>query len=322
MIDRAGAEALMPEDAAREIIQGAVEQSAVLSLGTKLPNMNRQQRRLPVLASLPTAYFLNANSNPSDTAYKKTTNMAWANKYINAEELAVIVPIPENVLDDSDYDIWGEVRPRVVEALGVAIDLAVFYGINAPAIWPQAIVPAATAAGNVIALGTNGDLYDDIMAEGGVISLVEEDGYMVNGHVAAMSMRAALRGLRTQDGVPIFTRSMQENNRYELDGEPMLFPRNGAVDPDQSLLISGDWKQLVYAIRKDITTKLLTEAVIQDPATGDIVYNLAQQDMVALRVVMRLGWQVPNPINRLQQVEAQRYPFAVLTPPVQPPVQP
>lgn len=270
------------------------------------------------MASLPTAYFLNANSNPSDTAYKKTTNMAWANKYINAEELAVIVPIPENVLDDSDYDIWGEVRPRVVEALGVAIDLAVFYGINAPAIWPQAIVPAATAAGNVIALGTNGDLYDDIMAEGGVISLVEEDGYMVNGHVAAMSMRAALRGLRTQDGVPIFTRSMQENNRYELDGEPMLFPRNGAVDPAQSLLISGDWKQLVYAIRKDITTKLLTEAVIQDPATGDIVYNLAQQDMVALRVVMRLGWQVPNPINRLQQVEAQRYPFAVLTPPLNP----
>lgn len=318
MIDRAGAEALMPEEAAREIIQGAVEQSAVLALGTRLPNMNRQQRRLPVLASLPTAYFLNAESDPSDTAYKKTTNMAWANKYINAEELAVIVPIPENVLDDSDYDIWGEVRPRVVEALGVAIDLAVFYGINAPAIWPQAIVPAATAAGNVIALGTNGDLYDDIMAEGGVISLVEEDGYMVNGHVSAMSMRAALRGLRTQDGVPIFTRSMQENNRYELDGEPMLFPRNGAVDPDQSLLISGDWKQLVYAIRKDITTKLLTEAVIQDPATGDIVYNLAQQDMVALRVVMRLGWQVPNPINRLQQVEAQRYPFAVLTPPSNP----
>jgi HK97 family phage major capsid protein len=318
MIDRAGAEALMPEEAAREIIQGAVEQSAVLALGTRLPNMNRQQRRLPVLASLPTAYFLNAEADPSDTAYKKTTNMAWANKYINAEELAVIVPIPENVLDDSDYDIWGEVRPRVVEALGVAIDLAVFYGINAPAIWPQAIVTAATTAGNVIALGTNGDLYDDIMAEGGVISLVEEDGYMVNGHVAAMSMRAALRGLRTQDGIPIFTRSMQEGNRYELDGEPMLFPRNGAVDPDQSLLISGDWKQLVYAIRKDVTTKLLTEAVIQDPATGDIVYNLAQQDMVALRVVMRLGWQVPNPINRLQQVEAQRYPFAVLTPPSNP----
>jgi len=36
--------------------------------------------------------------------------------------------------------------------------------------------------------------------------------------------------------------------------------------------------------------------------------------MVALRAVMRLGWQVPNPINRLQTTEADRYPFAVLIP--------
>lgn len=318
IIDRTGAEALMPEEASREIIQGAVEQSAVLSLGTKLPNMARQQRRLPVLSSLPTAYFLNAESDPSDTAKKKLTNMAWANKYINAEEIAVIVPIPENVLDDSDYDIWGEVKPRINEAIGVVIDQAIFYGIGAPAIWPQALVPAATAAGNVLALGTNGDLYDDILGEGGILGLIEEDGFMPTGHVAAMTMRAKLRGLRTQDGVPIFTRSMQDKSRYELDGEPILFPRNGAVDATESLLISGEWRQLVYAIRKDITTKLLTEAVIQDPADGSIVYNLAQQDMVALRVVMRLGWQVPNPINRLQQVEAQRYPFAVLTPPQNP----
>lgn len=314
LINRTGAEALMPEEYSREIIQGAIENSAVLSLGTKLPNMSRQQRRLPVLSSLPTAYFLNAGQSPSDINFKQVTNMAWANKYIDAEEIAVIVPIPENVLDDSDYDIWGEVKPRLLEAIGVTIDGAVFYGTNAPNVWPSDLVTAATAASNVLTLGTNGDLYDDIMGEGGLLSMVEADGYMVNGHVGAMTMRAKLRGLRTTDGVPIFTRSMQEGNRYELDGEPISFPRNGAVDATKSLLIAGDWKQLVYAIRKDITTKLLTEAVIQDPADGSIVYNLAQQDMVALRVVMRLGWQVPNPINRMQQTEKDRYPFAVLTP--------
>lgn len=314
LINRTGAEALMPEEYSREIIQGAVENSAVLSLGTKLPNMSRAQRRLPVLSSLPTAYFLNAGANASDTSFKKTTNMAWANKYIDAEEIAVIVPIPENVLDDSDYDIWGEVKPRLLEAIGVAVDGAVLYGTNAPNVWPSDIVTAATGASNVLTLGTNGDLYDDIMGVDGLLSMVEADGYMVNGHVGAMTMRAKLRGLRTTDGVPIFTRSMQEGNRYELDGEPISFPRNGAVDATKSLLIAGDWKQLVYAIRKDVTTKLLTEAVIQDPADGSIVYNLAQQDMVALRVVMRLGWQVPNPINRMQQTEKDRYPFAVLTP--------
>jgi hypothetical protein len=44
------------------------------------------------------------------------------------------------------------------------------------------------------------------------------------------------------------------------------------------------------------------------------VYNLAQQDMVALRAVMRIGWQVPNPINRVEETEANRYPFALLIP--------
>jgi len=35
--------------------------------------------------------------------------------------------------------------------------------------------------------------------------------------------------------------------------------------------------------------------------------------MVALRVVMRLGFQLPNPINRVNATAATRYPFAYLT---------
>lgn len=319
-IPRSGAEALMPEEFQREIIQSAPEMSAVMSLATQAPNMSRQQRRIPVLSVLPMAYFVSpgptARTDASDINFKRTTRMLWENKYLDAEELAVIVAVPENVLDDSDYDIWAEVRPKLLEAFGVAFDQAVFYGTNAPAIWPDNIVSAATAADNFVTLGGVGDLYDDIMSEDGLIAKVEEDGFMVNGHVAAMSMRGRLRGLRDNDGNPIFKALSKEGvqgaTRYELDGEQMVFPRNGSVDPAQSLLISGDWSQLIYAMRKDITWKILTEAVIQDPVTGDILYNLPQMDMIAIRAVMRVAWQVPNPINRLQPNEDDRYPFAVL----------
>jgi len=106
---------------------------------------------------------------------------------------------------------------------------------------------------------------------------------------------------------------MTEKGVYELDGAPLYFPKNGALDATAALLVCGQAKEAVFSIRQDITYKVLTEAVIQDNA-GDIVYNLAQQDMVALRAVMRVAWQVPNPINRVQETEANRYPFGVLTP--------
>ena len=309
-INRTDAGALIPEEVAREIIQGVPEASTVMSLATKAPNMSRKQKRIPVLSTLPTAYFVDG-----DTGIKQTTEQAWANKYLNAEELAVIVPIPDAVLDDADYDIWAEVKPRLIEAIGVAFDAAVFFGTNAPAAWPTDIVAAATSAGNVVALGTGTDLYDDLLDEGGVISLVETDDFMYSGHAAAMSMRGKYRGLRDTQGQPIFTRSMQDGNKYDLDGDPIYFPRNGAFDASAALQISGDFKQVIYAMRQDITWKILDQAVITDDS-NNIILNLAQQDMVALRCVVRLAWQVPNPINRLQAVEANRYPLAVLTPPV------
>lgn len=288
-----------------EIIQGAVEQSAVLTMGRKLPNMTSKQYRMPVLDMLPLAYFVNG-----DTGMKQTTKMQWDKKIITAEEIAVIVPIPEAVLDDSNYDIWGEVRPRVVEAFGKVIDGAVIFGVNKPSTWRDDIVSTATDAEAVVTL--DDDLYDSIMGENGVIAKVEESGYFVNGHMADISMRAKLRGLKDSTGNPIFKSDMQGGTTYSLDGSAMTFPRNGAFDKSKALMISGDFSQLVYSIRQDITFKLLDQAVIQDPSSQAIVYNLAQNDMVALRAVMRLGWEIPNPINSIQPDAESRCPFALL----------
>ena len=76
-------------------------------------------------------------------------------------------------------------------------------------------------------------------------------------------------------------------------------------------MISGDFSQLVYAIRQDITFKLFTEGVVQN-TDGSIAYNLMQNDMVALRAVMRLGWEIPNPINSMKTDKTKRCPFAIM----------
>ena len=306
-IDRTGADALIPVQESNEIIQGIVTPSAVLSRGRRLQNMTARQYKVPVLDMLPIAYFVNG-----DAGQKKTTKMEWDKKTITAEEIAVIVPIPEAVLDDSEYDIWGEVRPRLQEAFAKVIDAAILFGTNKPSSWRKGVVPTASEAGSVVTLpAADPDLFDCIMGENGVIAKVEEDGYFVNGHMADISMRAKLRGLKDTTGQPIFKTDMQTGTNYFLDGSAMSFPNNGAWDKSEALMLSGDFSQLVYSIRQDITYKLFTEGIVQN-TDGSIAYNLMQNDMVALRAVMRLGWEIPNPINALQPTAAYRCPFAIL----------
>ena len=306
IIDRSGAESLIPTQESNEIIQGAITQSAVLSRGRRLANMTSRQYKMPVLDMLPIAYFVNG-----DTGQKQTTKQQWDKKYITAEEIAVIVPIPEAVLDDSEYDIWAEVRPRITEAFGKVIDSAILFGVNKPTSWRNDVVATATAAGAIVTLGSADNLYDKIMSEDGVIAKVENCGYFVNGHMADISMRAKLRGLKNTNGDALFKSDLQGSTQYALDGSPMVFPNNGAFDKSKALMISGDFSQLVYSIRQDITFKLFTEGVVQN-TDGSIAYNLMQNDMVALRAVMRLGWEIPNPINSVEKNKEKRCPFAVM----------
>lgn len=309
-ISRTDAQALMPEEVSREILGAIEEPSVVMTLGRRLPNMSRKQSRIPVLGSIPQAFFVSG-----DTGRKQTTTMAWDNVFVNAEELAVLVPVPNAVIDDADYDIWGEIRGPITSAIGKAVDQAVLYGINAPAAWPECIVEGAEAAGHEITVGEVGDLYDDLLGEGGVLDLVERDGYDVNGHVASPGMKARMRGLRDSEGQPIFVQGLMSAGKpsYTLDGEPIFFPKNGALDPSRSLLISGDWNQLVYAIRQDITFEVFNSGVISDDS-GVVVFNAMQQDSAIMRVVIRLGWALPNPINQVNPTAATRYPFAFYEP--------
>ena len=309
IIDRSGVESLIVDTYANEIISGAVAESVVLSQFTRLPNMTSKQHVMPVLSLLPQAYFVDG-----DTGLKQTTNAEWKDRKIVAEEIAVIVPIPEAVLDDADYDVFAEITPRVVEAFGKKIDGAVLFGADKPTSWRESLVDSAISAGNVVT--ESGDLFLDIFGEDGVIAKVEEDGFIPNGYVSSVRMRGKLRGLRDDNKNPIFTQNLRESSApYALDGSPIHFAMNGAFDVSKAELIAGDFSQAVYSIRQDMTVKFLDQAVISDN-DGKILYNLAQQDMVALRFVMRLGWEVTNGINAITSDYDKQFPFSVLQPKV------
>lgn len=317
IINRTAAGGLIPVEYSREILQELPQESAFLRLARRLPNMSRKEDKRPVLNSLPMAYFVNQSSGSTgddDIGIKTTTAMEWGSLTLTAEEIACIIPVPENVLADADYDLWAEIVPQVRAAFGVVIDKAAFFGVDKPSSWPTAIAPAAVTAGNTISVGTNVDLASDIIGLNGLMNLVEEDGFNVNGFYAANTLKAQLRDLRDSIKNPIFLRSLTENEPDRLIGEQIYFDRNGNFDTSDYLMIAGDWTKAVYAIREDIEYRLLTEATIIDPSTKKVVYALAQQDMAAMRFKMRLGVQVANPATRANSSSSTRYPFSVLTP--------
>lgn len=299
-------QALIKTEEINEIIQSTVENSVALRMMTRLPNMATNAREYPIMDNYPMAGFVEG-----DAGLKMTTKMQWSKKKLYAEEIAAIVAIPDNVVADASYDIWGQVKPRLTEAAGRVIDKAIFFSADKPKSWREGIVPAAITAGNTVA--ATADLYKDVFAENGLIAKVEEDGYFPSGILSAISMRAKLRGLRDKSDRPLFLENMQSTTPYVLNGMQLEFPRNGAFDDTRALMIAGDFSQAVYAIRQDVTFDVFDSGVVSD-ADGKVIYNLMQNDMKAIRMVIRLGWDIFNPLNAINEDETTRFPFAVYTP--------
>ena len=296
MITKSDASALIPEQVFEEIFKEAQKESKVLQLFRRLPNMTSDKMRLKVVDSLPVAYWVNETTN---NGRKNTTKMAWDNVYLTAEELAVIIPVKDNVINDADVDIWAQVRPELVKAIAKKIDEAVLFGTDAPASFGNGIIPDIISKSKSVT--ETGKLYSDI---NDVMTAVEESGYEVTGLLGGVGLKGKFRMMTDTTGQPLNTTEIGDLNRAFVD--------NGAWDKTQATLIAGDFNQAVYSIRQDVTFDVFREGVIQN-SDGTIAYNLMQEDMSAIRVTFRFGTAIPNPVTSLDGTE-NRYPFAALVP--------
>lgn len=289
------AQGLFKPDIAEEIFTGAVKYSTAMKLFRRLPNGTTSSKDLPVLSALPLTYWVNERSN---NGRKDTTKVAWDKKRIVYEELACIVPIKDNLYKDNKID-WANIIPLIQESMGKKFDQAVFNGADRPAGYRQDILSSIVQAGKLITPNVSETIYSQIdraMAE------VEESDYNVTYIVGGVGMKSTFRGLLDSTGQPLMAN--------EITSIPREYVSNGAWDKTKALLIVGDFSQAVYSIREDIEYKVLTEGVIQ-AADGSILYNLAQDDMRALRVTFRIGWEIPNPVNAEDSTDA-RFPFAAI----------
>lgn len=299
-ISSSDVEVLSPEQEIIDgIVQGITQGSTILPLMRKLPNMTSGTATMNVLDTLPVTYWVDESTN---NGRKQTTKAAWKNKKIKAAELAVIVPIKKNVYSDASYDLWTQIQPLIVQDAYRMVDEAIILGENKPTEWRDGLIPSTRTAGNVADVNPTDNTYTQISK---AMTKVEEDGYDVTAILGGVSLKGAFReGLVDTTGQPL-------NPTSEVMQLPRAYAKNGAWDNEQAKFIVGDFTQAVYAIREDMTFEVFDTGVITD-AEGNIVYNLLQDDMVALRFTFRLGWEVANGANILNSDSATRFPFAIV----------
>lgn len=301
----AAGDALVPEQHITGIIQEATKQSVMLSRA-KIARMSSKVLKQPVLSTLPDAYWVDG-----DDGLKQTSEAAWKDLTITAEELAVIVPIPDAVINDANIPLWDEVKPLLAEAIGKKIDQAALFGVGKPASWPEGLVPAATAAGNVVQQKAGQDIGVAVAELGQKLAA---QGYSTNGFAAAPGLQWELVGARNADGLPIYTTSLAGNTPTGLYGYPLNEVSNGSWNAAAAKLLAADWNKVLIGVRQDITYEIFKEGVVSDN-TGKVVVNLMQQDMKAMRVVMRVGFQVAKPVTALEAADAKRFPAGIITAP-------
>lgn len=298
------ADAMLPEQIITDIIQEAPKSSAVLT-NARRAVLSTKEAKQPVLTTLPDAYWINGRDG-----LMQTSEPDWGDSTITAEDLGVIVPIPNTLLDDANVPLWDQVKPLIAEAIGKKVDGSALFGTDKPTSWPTAVIPAAIAKGNKVMSGTNADLGADVAQLG---EMMAAQGFGINGFATRPGMQWKLIGLRDKDDHPIYTQSLSNRPESGLYGFPLNEVENGSWDASTAELLALDWRKFVVGIRQDITYDVYREGVISN-AEGKVVLNLMQQRHTALVVTARIGFQVANPVTRL----GGGYPAGVITPYVKP----
>ena len=293
---------IIPEAVATALISGTVRASAALSTFTQVP-VGTKDSVVPVLSRDVEAGWLS-----SDTGLKRVDAPKWGDEHLLAEELAVLVPIPNAVISDQTFNITGAMQPLFIRAMARGIDRAALFGVNKPAGWPSpSLLEAAIAAGNTVEAGA--DPVEDLMA---AAELPSVQGYLVNRSIVRPGWQFAAARVRAHD---LIANPAGAGTPFPLivAGLPLyLDPPAWAADKAAAFVI--DSSCVLVGIRQNLTVTFHPDGVITDE-DGKVLFSAMQQDSTIFRAVMRVGYLLAAPPTDAGLPADERAPVAAVVPP-------
>ncbi len=258
----------IPVEIAKEVIKNVIDQASILKV-CKRENMESDTKTLPQLTDSGNASWVKEGEMIGTTIPK------FAYPQLKACKLAVIVPVTNEKNNDSVINVMEEIKQAMADAFAKAIDQAMIFGIDSPfdtdlikSIGTQKI--------------TATDRLDTDLSN--AMGLVEDNKYNCNNILMGTSQKKVLRALSNDSK---YKGAITLTDAYDT---PIEFVRN--FDDKKSLAITGDFSKAIIGTRESIDYKVLDQATIK---SGDTEINLAQQDMIAIKATMRLGFVVVDP---------------------------
>ena len=264
----------VPAQLAPGIMKDISRGSSILRLA-KVEPMTSDTKKFQVLAEGPGAYWVGEGRRI------QTSKAKWIFPIMEAKKIAVIIPVTKEKLKDTTIDVFAELKESIAEAIYTAIDAACLFGVNSP--FTKNIFQSAIDANNFIMDGASTlDLdVSDLMAK-------VEETTDVNGFTSHNGVKNRLRKLRDTNGNQLFVPGVDTKEFYN---EPIEFVKTNAWDKSKAEIIAGDWSKALVGIRDGIEYEILKEATLQGTLDEDgKPLSLAEQDLIGLKVTMRLGF--------------------------------
>jgi len=236
-----------------------------------------------------------------EAAAKTATQPVFARVQQILKKLACIIPMTEELLEDTAINLPGLLADLVAEATAKEEDEQFFNGTGTP--WTGIVNNGSvTSVTMAAALG-----FDDITAENLLdmqdASLVGAAGgakYFMHRTIFSYIRKLREDAVSAGDGAGAF---IYQRPQGEVPATIWDYPFElveGMPDKDddavnKGFVIFANLKRYaIYGDKGGMKVKILTEATITD-TDGETSINLGQQDMIAYRFVERVGYVLPKP---------------------------
>lgn len=221
------------------------------------------------------------------------------------KKLGTIVPMTDEIVEDTGIDLTGLVAQLIREAIDKEVDLQFFNGDGT--VWTGIFNDTNIPADELTANDTAAKL-----SPVEIIALADNTPLGVNGrYLMHRTVLSKVRTLRTNtDGTGDYLYNplgAGDQGFGTLNGYPVELIEaaptyaSALFDGNKPIMMFGDFKRgVAYGEKSDIKLKVLDQATVTDE-DGETVINLAEQDMIALRAIQRVGMKVtlPTAMRRL-----------------------